>query len=156
MNVKQSSIHRSKILLFLCETVHLCHYYTINHCFPLFFSISQIRGYILWLIWFRSSFSVVSVYVKQKEWDILWKGRGVTLFCCRAVARYCAPSSPIQLLSRLRVVSVYVKQNGWEILWKGRGVTLFCCRALVRCCAPSSPIWLLLRFSVVRVYVKQK
>jgi hypothetical protein len=64
----------------------------------------------LWL-----SLSVVSVYVKRKEWEIGWKGRDVTLFCWRAVARCCAPCGPIWLLPRLSVVSVYVKQKEWEI-----------------------------------------
>jgi hypothetical protein len=128
------------------------------------------------------------------------KGRDVTLFCLRALARCWAPSSPIWLEARSSVLSVCVKQKEWEIrrkvwmlhcfvgehwqyvvllvdrsdcqaaaVWwvsmkqrewkmkqKGRDVTLFCLRALSRCCAPSSPIWFQPRFSVVSVYVKQK
>jgi hypothetical protein len=77
---------------------------------------------------------------EKKGWEIGWKDRDVTLFCWRAVARCCAPSSPIWLPKRLSVVSVYVKQKEWEIWRKDRDVTLFCWRAVARCCAPSSPI----------------
>jgi hypothetical protein len=78
------------------------------------------------------------------------------LFCCRAVARCCAPCGPIWLRPRVSVVSFYVKRKKWEIRWKGRDVTLFCFRAVARCCAPRRPIWLSERCSVVSVYVKQK
>jgi hypothetical protein len=82
--------------------------------------------------------------------------RDVTWFCCRAVARSCAPCGSILLLSRLSVVSVYVKQKEWEIQWKRSDATLFSCRAVAIRCAPSSPIWFSSRFSVVSAYVKQK
>jgi hypothetical protein len=131
-----------KKALFLCENVRLCHYYTINHCFPLFFSILRIRRFMSSLIWLPWRSSVVIDYVKQKEWEIGWKGRDVTLFCWRAVARCCAPKSLISLYSRLSVVSVYVKQKEWEIRWKDRDATLFCWRAVARYSAPLSPIWL--------------
>jgi hypothetical protein len=145
-----------KTVLFLCKTVRLCHYYTINHCFPLFLSIFQIRRYISSPIWFHMTFSIASVYVKRKKWEIGSKGRDVTLFCCRPVARCCAPSSPISLDSRLSVVSVYVKEKKWEIAWKTKHVTLFCCKALPRCSAPSSPISFRWRLSVLSVYMKEK
>jgi hypothetical protein len=141
--VKQASIHRWKTSSFLCATVRLRNYYIINHCFPLFSSISRIRRYMSSPIWLRSTFSVVIVYVEQKEWEIGWKGRDVTLFCCRAAARCCAPSSTIWLWSRFSVVSVCVKQKEWEIGWKGRNITLFSCRAVAKCWAPCGPIWLL-------------
>jgi hypothetical protein len=129
-------------VLFLCATVRLCHYYTINHCFALFFSLSRIRRYMSSPIWLPSRLSVVSVYVKQKESEIGWKARDITWLCWRAVARCCAPSLTIWLLLRLSVVSAYVKQRAWEIGWKGRDVTLFCWRAVARCCAPCEPILL--------------
>jgi hypothetical protein len=92
----------------------------------------------------------------EKEWEIRWKGRNVTLFSWRAVARCCAPSSPIWLKPRLSVVSVYVKRKQWKIRRRGRNVTLFCCRAVARCCAPLAPIWLPWSSSVVSVYVVRK
>jgi hypothetical protein len=142
MNVRQSSIHRWKTALFLCATVRLCHYYTSNHCFPLFSSISRICRFMSSPIRLSLRLSVVRVYVKPKEWEIRWKGRDVTMFCWRAEARCCAPSSSIWFQSRFSVMSVYVKQKEWEMGWKGRDVTLFCWRAVARCCAPSSSIWL--------------
>jgi hypothetical protein len=129
---------------------------TTNHCFPLFSSHSWIHRLTLWPILLKPRLSAVSVYVKQKEWEIGSKGRDVTLFCWRAVARCCAPCGPIWFQSRLSVVSVYVKQKKWEIRWKGRDVTLFCRRAVARCCAPPSSIWLPWRLSVLSVYAKQK
>jgi hypothetical protein len=55
------------------------------------------------------------LYGKKTEWEIQRKATYVTLFCCRALARCCAPSSPIQLCERFSVVSTYVKQKAWEI-----------------------------------------
>jgi hypothetical protein len=52
---------------------------------------------------------------RMRDWV---KGMDVTLFCWRAVAICCAPSSPIWLLPRFSVVSVYVKQKEWDIGWK--------------------------------------
>jgi hypothetical protein len=96
------------------------------------------------------------VSMKQREWKMKQKGRDITLFCFRVLARCCAPSSSIRLPTRLSLVSVYVKQKQSEIRWRGRNVTLFCLRALARCCAPCGPIRLCSRVSVVSVYVKQK
>ncbi len=36
---------------------------------------------------------------------------GVTLFICRALAKYCAPSDPIRLLPTNSVLSAYVKST---------------------------------------------
>jgi hypothetical protein len=76
----------------------------------------------------------------KKKWEMGWKSRDITLFCCKALARCCAPCGPIWLPVSLSVVSLYVKQKEWEIGWKGRDVTLFCSRAVARYCAPSSPM----------------
>jgi len=39
------------------------------------------------------------------------EGTDVTLFCCRAFARYCAPCGSISLELRWSVVSVYAKEK---------------------------------------------
>ncbi len=131
--------------------VNILHLIIVSLCFPAFPEYVDLshhrcycrRGRVWW----------VSMW--NKNWEILWKGRDVTLFCWRAVARCCACSSPISSPWRVIVVSVYVKQKKWEILWKVRDVRLFCWRAVARFCAPCGPIWLPSRLTVVRVYVKR-
>jgi hypothetical protein len=136
-------IHRwKKTALFLCETVIVSNYYRINLPPQIFSRISEIRPFKSSPIWLKERFSLVSVCIKKKQWQILWKRRNVTLFRCRALRRCCAPCGPIWLEEMSSVVSVYVKKTAWEIRRKATEVTLFCCRALARCCAPSSPIQL--------------
>ncbi len=97
------------------------------------------------------------VLVEVKYGECLWKRENewinrrksdvsrVTLFCCRAFARCCAPWCLISFQPRLSVVSVWKKR---ENEWKNRRksdvscVTLFCCKALARCSAPWCPILL--------------
>lgn len=49
------------------------------------------------------------VSVWNRQWMTVKEYKDVTLFCFRALARCCAPWSPIGLLLRWSIVSVYMK-----------------------------------------------
>ncbi len=53
---------------------------------------------------------------ETKRMRDLMKRQGCTLVCCRAVARWCAPSLPIPVELRFSVVNIYVKPKELEIL----------------------------------------
>ncbi len=123
-------------LLFFATIIQLTFLHKYFPAFPKYVLLHHHRS-----DWRRGSVWLVSMW-KQKQWQILWKGRNVTLFRCRALTRCCAPCGPIWLEETYSVVSVYAKKTEWEIRRKSTDVTLFCCRALAKCCAPSSPIQL--------------
>jgi hypothetical protein len=54
------------------------------------------------------------VSMRNLEWLEGCGENGVTLLCCRALARYCVPSSPILLELMFSVLSVYVKSRVTE------------------------------------------
>ncbi len=105
-------IHRwKKTALFLCETVIVSNYYRINLPPQIFSRISEIRPFKSSPIWLKERFSLVSVCIKKKQWQILWKRRNVTLFRCRALRRCCAPCGPIWLEETSSVVSAYMEKK---------------------------------------------
>jgi len=60
--------------------------------------------------------------------ETTWKSDGRTVLCCNASPKYCAPSSPIWLLSRLSVASVCMKETGmrWWRKHEKVMVALYC------------------------------
>lgn len=78
----------------------------------------------------------------------------ITLFSIRALARYCAPSTPIEFRSSRRILNVYSKKlRFWLIKTeKNKFFTSFFISASARCLAPSTWKLFCSRCNVVSVY----